>query len=194
MSAVCLSAVCIAPYRRISSRCSLLLVCDLSLLKRRVFPIASHLAPRPVIPSCSCRHVRRMPVFSSVGALRSSSFASVRPRFSPIVPPFSDSPPNRHAWRGEERGGGGLLGGSCYMSSCGVICSAFSLYVSYSCYISSVLVIYLVFLLYVRRSCYISRILVVCRLFLLYVSYSCYINLFRVILFCRDNAIMGRCV
>ena len=63
---------------------------------------------------------------------------------------------------------------SCYMSSYGVICP--------------------VFLLYIGRSCYISRILVIYLAFLLYVSYSCYISSFHVILFCRNNAIMGGCV
>ena len=68
------------------------------------------------------------------------------------------------------------------------------LYARHSRYMFRILVIYLVFLLYIKRFCYISRILVICRLFLLYISYFCYIDLFRAILFCRDNAIMGRCV
>ena len=148
------------------------LVCDLSLLKRRVFPIASRLAPRPVM-----RHARRPPcALIKLCSFRSSPSALARPRFSPIGPPLSDAPPNRHARRGEERGEDGCLAGSCYMISCGVIYSAFLLYISCSCYISRVLVIYLVFLLYISYSCYISRIFVICPAFLLYARHSCYIS------------------
>ena len=121
-------------------------------------------------------------------------FASARPRFSPHRAASSDAPPTRPAYRGTERGL--LLGGFVfiYMASCGVICLTFLLYISHSCYISGVLVISFVFLLYIGCSCYILSVPVIWLAFLLYVSYSCYINLFRVILFCRDNAIMGRCV
>lgn len=165
MSAVRFSAVlslCVAACRL----AVLSLVCDLSLLKRRVFPIASRLAPRPVM-----RHARHSSVFPSVGACRSSPSATARPRFSPIVPPLSDAPPNRHARRGEERGEDGCLTGSCYMSSCGVIYSAFLLYISCSCYISGVFVICRAFLLYISHFCYISRVLVICPAFLLYLSF-----------------------
>lgn len=119
--------------------------------------------------------------FSSVGACRSSLFASARLRFSPIVPPFSDAPPARHERRGEGRDEDGCLVGSC-------------LYDFMRCYMLDVLVIYLSFLLYIERFCYISRILVICPAFLLYVSCSCYISSFHVILFCMSNAIMGGCV
>lgn len=168
MSAVRFSAVlslCVAACRL----AVLSLVCDLSLLKRRVFPIASRLAPRPVM-----RHARHSSVFPSVGACRSSPSATARPRFSPIEPPLSDAPPNRHARRGEKRGDGGCLMGSCYMSSCGVICRAFLLYIGRSCYIFRILVIYLAFLLYISHSCYMSAILVICLTFLLYQPVSCY--------------------
>lgn len=77
---------CVAPCRRLSSRCSLFLVYDLSLLKRRVFPIASRLsrsAPRPVM-----RHARRPPrILIKLCSFRSSPSASARPRFSPIESP-----------------------------------------------------------------------------------------------------------
>lgn len=70
---------CVARRRRISSRCSLFIVCDLSLLKRRVFPIASRLAPRPVM-----RHARRPPrILIKLRSCRSSPFASARPASHP---------------------------------------------------------------------------------------------------------------
>lgn len=133
------------------------------------------------------------PVFPSVGAYRSSPFASARPRFSPIAPPLLT--PRLADTHGGERNETRTVAWRIrvYMTSCGVICLAFLLYISHFCYISGVLVISLVFLLYIGRSCYISSVPVIWLVFLLYVSYSCYINLFRVILFCRDNAIMGRC-
>lgn len=109
MSAVRLSAVASL---RVAVRCPVVLsiACVVSWLKRCVFRIVSRLvsrlAPRPVMPSCPSP----ARVFSSVGAYRSSLFASARPRFSPTVPSFSDAPPTRPAWRGEERDGDGLLG------------------------------------------------------------------------------------
>lgn len=132
--------------------------------------VSSRLAPRPVM-----RHASRPPVFPSVGACRSSPSASARPRFSPIEPPLSDAPPNRHARRGEKRGEGrgedGCLTDPCYMNSCCVIYSAFLLYISCSCYISGVFVICRAFLLYISHFCYISRVLVICPAFLLYLSF-----------------------
>lgn len=58
------------------------LVCDLSLLKRRVFQIASRLAPRPVMPSCppSATYPHQAVLFLLI-AIRLGS-----PRFSPIEP------------------------------------------------------------------------------------------------------------
>ena len=122
------------------------------------------LAPRPAM-----RHAHlRPPVFPSG---RASPIIAIR-LGSPILPAhrsaFYDATPNRPAWRVGERGGSGCLACSCYMISCRVICSAFSLYVSYSCYMSRILVISLAFLLYIWRFCYMSRILVISVHFMLY--------------------------
>lgn len=155
---------------RLSSRCSLFLVYDLSWLKRRVFPIASRLAPRPVM-----RHARRLPRALIMPCLPLIAIRLGSPTLLANRAASSDAPPNRHAMRGEERGEGRLLDGSvlyefiqCYMLGILVICLVFLLYISYSCYMSSVLVIYLAFLLYISYSCYMSRILVISTCFVLY--------------------------
>lgn len=98
------------------------IACVVSWLKRRVFSdsVPSRLSPRfpsrhsvmPAVRPCSHQAVLAAHRY----LLRLGSL-----RFPPIVPSFSDAPPNRHAWRGEERDGDGCLAGSCYMRSCGII-------------------------------------------------------------------------
>ena len=134
-------------------------ICDLSLLKRRVF--FDSVSPRhvvmPAVRPCSNRSVLAV----------SSSFASARLRLSAHRAASSDAPPPRPAYHVEGRGGDVVW---------------------------RVCVIWVHAVLYARRSCYISNAFVIYRAFLLYVSYPCYINPFRVILFCKNNAIMGGCV
>lgn len=138
--------------------------------------IASRLVLLAPFPVPSCRHAYRPLVFPSVGACRSSSFASTRPRLPPIVPPHLTHRLPAPPWRVEKRGGDGCLAGLCYMSSCGVICPAFLLYIGHSCYIFRILVIYRAFLLYLSHSCYISSVPVIWLAFLLYVQRSCYLT------------------
>ena len=155
MSAVRFSAV--ASLRVAAYRLAVLSRLCFELIKTARFPIASRLAPRPVVPS----FLSSARILIKLCSFRSSPSAPARPRFSPIVPPLSDAPPNRHARRGEKRRGDDYLTGPCYMNSCCVIYSAFLLYISCSCYISGVLVIYLAFLLYLPCSCYMPVILVI---------------------------------
>lgn len=138
------------------------------LIKTARFQIASHLAPPPRFPSrhASCPSSATYPhqaVLFPLIAIRPGSPTLLAHRAA-----SSNAPPNRHARRGEERGEDGCLAGPCYIISCGVICSAFSLYVSYSCCISRILVICQAFLLYIGYSCYMSRILVISTCFVLY--------------------------
>lgn len=164
----------IAPCRRLSSRYSFFLVCDLSLLKRRVFPIASRLAlsllspsRRPVIPIVRpCHHQAVLPAHRHPPRLAHASRPSSRLLGRPAQPTRKT---------GRKTGRGRLLGWfvlydlmRCYMPGILVIYHAFLLYIWRSCYISRIFVIYLAFLLYAWRFCYISRILVISTCFMLY--------------------------
>lgn len=134
------------------------------LVKTARFPnsVSSRLAPRPVM-----RHARHPPrafirPFLPLIAIRLCSPTLLAHRAA-----SSNAPPNRHARRGEKRGGR-LLDGFVlydfmlfYMPGILVIYPAFLLYISHFCYTSGVPVIYFAFLLYIGRSCYMTGILVI---------------------------------
>lgn len=130
------------------------------LHSRTMLPLA-----RPVMPSCPpsrpcSSHRSVLAVHRYSPRLAYASRPSCRPSLTPRPPDTRDGE------RDETRTVAWLV--RVYMTSCGVICLTFLLYISHSCYISSVFVIYLAFLLYVRHSCYMSRVLVISVRFMLY--------------------------
>lgn len=176
MSAVRFSAVCVAPYRRLPSRCSLSRLC-FELIKTARF---SDSVPPRSAPRSPSRHT----VMLAVRHVSSSSCALSAHRHPPRLA-HASRPSGRRSLTprltdtqdGEKNGGAdNCLTGSCYMISCGVICLAFLLYITHFCYISRILVIYRAFLLYLGHSCYISSVPIICLAFLLYVRRSCYIS------------------